>query len=127
MKRSQPARSPHPAAHPEVTTLLRAVDELDAVDEVLRAVPAIRRVAVAPLQPESQRHRPCQHLAEGVEEFILSAIGERLRNVRGMLGTLLRGGGRSGQRLTTGDGLIRPTRVVRGDRKASADRSSAVT
>lgn len=127
MKRSQPARSPHPVAHPGATTLLRALDELDAVDEVLRAMPAIRRVVVAPLQPESQRHRSCQHSAEGVEEFMMSAIGVRLRNVRGMLGTLLRGGGRSGQRLTTGDGLIRPARVVRGDRKASADRSPAVT
>lgn len=87
--------------------VIAAVDELDAIDEVLRSLPSVRRL-VAPLPDSTERSRatgrnggagtPADSELGGLEEGILELIRARLQEVAATLrsihesGTKVKGG-----------------------------------
>lgn len=84
-------RNPHPRTR---STLLQAIDELDAIDEVLGALPQIRRIA-RPSPPPPQGTPPATPWASDetpevccVDEAIEAALRSRLREVRQTLASL---------------------------------------
>lgn len=80
-------RTPHPRTR---STLLQAIDELDAIDEVLGALPQIRRIARPSPPPPQGTPWASDETPEVccVDEAIEAALRSRLRGVRQTLASL---------------------------------------
>ncbi|MCL4211608.1 MAG: hypothetical protein HRU76_13410 [Phycisphaeraceae bacterium] len=80
-------RIPHPRTR---STLLQAIDELDAIDEVLGALPHIRRIARPSPPPPPATPWASDETPEVccVDEAIEAALRSRLREVRQTLASL---------------------------------------